>query len=73
MADISPAEVSLAGGQRLHLLLQAVGAVELFGGKQGTAEQGDDAEPDQSITQLRNAVVVAIGLSGELLAGWRGG
>ena len=67
---VTPGKFRLAGRQCLRFLAQAPGVVELLGGEQGAAKKGERAESEQSIANLRNVVVVAVGFGGELLARW---
>jgi hypothetical protein len=70
---VTPGKFSFAEYQCLRFLTQAVAFVEFLGSEQAAAEQGDGAEGEQPVADLRNVVIVAVVFGGKLLAGRVGG
>ncbi len=70
---VTPVEIGFAACQILGLLAHGAGVVELLGDKQRSAKDGNGAECEQPVADLRNVVIVAVVFSGELLARGRGG
>jgi hypothetical protein len=69
---VAPVEIGLAGGQRAGFLAQGQSDVGFLGREKDAAEQGNQAGGDQAAADLRQAVMVAMRFTGELLAGRRG-